>query len=441
MTVDNLEKNLAKAKESRGKESFHQEDDFHFDPAQIARLRRKIDWRLLPLLSLMYLCSFLDRVNIGNAKVAGLERDIGLTPDQYSWALSIFFIGYIIAETPSQMLALFPGAVFVISLFYSRGEQALRNGLFFSTATMAGAFGGILAYGISRMDGVRGLHGWQWIFILEGLPTVLLTIVVFFYLPDYPETATFLSEDERDLAVRRLLADAGPATETSFSWKQFRDVFVDLKVYLHMVPYILTMTPLYSLALFLPTLVREFSFDAVTSQLMTTPAYVAGCICTILAAISSDRHRERGFHYAIPILAGALGFILLIVLEHHSTAVRYIGLTVAVSGVFSSVPAMVAYISSNFGGHTKRAVATGLIISFGNCGGLISGYIYLPGQTTRGHIICLIMLCVAFFFIMILKAFYVRENRRRQNLTAEEFEKESQGVELCDWHPAFIYIT
>ncbi|KAF9956526.1 hypothetical protein BGZ72_002697 [Mortierella alpina] len=440
MALDTLEKNLAKPSGDEDKErhpAYHQ-DDFHFDPAQIARLRRKIDWRLLPLLSLMYLCSFLDRVNIGNAKVAGLERDIGLTPDQYSWALSIFFIGYIIAETPSQMLALFPGAVFVISLFYSRGEQALRNGLFFSTATMAGAFGGVLAYGISRMEGVQGLHGWQWIFILEGLPTVLLTIVVFFYLPDYPETASFLSEDERDLAVRRLLADAGPATETEFSWKQFRDVFVDLKVYLHMIPYILTMTPLYALALFLPTLVREFSFDAVTSQLMTTPAYVVGCICTILAAISSDRHRERGFHYAVPILMGALGFALLIALEHHSTAVRYIGLTVAVSGVFSSVPAMVAYISSNFGGHTKRAVATGLIISFGNCGGLISGHIYNPGQTTRGHIICLAMLCVAFLFILLLKTFYVRENRRRRNLTPEQFEKESQGAELCDWHPAYL---
>ncbi|KAF9571217.1 hypothetical protein EC968_000813 [Mortierella alpina] len=442
MALDTLEKNLAKSHSVEDKEdrsAAYHHDDFHFDPAQIARLRRKIDWRLLPLLSLMYLCSFLDRVNIGNAKVAGLERDIGLTPDQYSWALSIFFIGYIIAETPSQMLALFPGAVFVISLFYSRGEQALRNGLFFSTATMAGAFGGVLAY------------GWQWIFILEGLPTVLLTIVVFFYLPDYPETATFLSEDERDLAVRRLLADAGPATETEFSWKQFRDVFVDLKVYLHMVPYILTMTPLYALALFLPALVREFSFEheidqetppppcsAVTSQLMTTPAYIVGCICTILAAISSDRYRERGFHYAIPILMGALGFALLIALEDHSTAVRYIGLTVAVSGVFSSVPAMVAYISSNFGGHTKRAVATGLIISFGNCGGLISGHIYAPGQTTRGHLICLIMLCVAFLFILLLKTFYVRENRRRRNLTPEQFEKESQGVELCDWHPGKV---
>ena len=126
---------------------------------------------------------------------------------------------------------------------------------------MAGAFGGVLAYGIARMDGVRGLHGWQWIFILEGLPTVLLCFVTFMFLPDYPETAYFLTEDERDMAVQRLKVDAGPATETAFSWKQFRDVFVDWKVYMHMFPYILTMTPLYSLALFLPTLVHEFSFE------------------------------------------------------------------------------------------------------------------------------------------------------------------------------------
>ncbi|KAK3845987.1 MAG: major facilitator superfamily domain-containing protein [Linnemannia gamsii] len=472
--------------EKEKQEIAYDHHDFHPDPAVIARLRRKIDWHLLPLLSLMYLFSFLDRVNIGNAKVAGLEKDLNLSPSEYSWALSIFFIGYIIAEVPSQMLlkkvgprkwisgcmfvwgtltmllaacktaaslyatrfflgifeaALFPGAVFVISLFYSRGEQALRNGLFFSTATMAGAFGGILAYGIAQMDGVRGLHGWQWIFILEGLPTVLLCFVTIVYLPDYPQTAHFLSQDERDLAVKRLLVDAGPATQEEFSWGQFRSVFVDWKVYMHAFPYILTMTPLYALALFLPSLVREFSFDPITSQLMTAPAYAVACLATILVAVSSDHHRERGLHYAMPTLFAIFGYILLIVLEHKSAAVRYFGLTVAVTGVFSAVPSMVAWVSSNFGGHTKRAVATGVIISFGNCGGLISGHIYQQGQTTRGHIISLAMLGVSFFLILLLKFLYTRENRRRKNLTPEEFEKESQGEDLCDWHPAFVYIS
>ncbi|KAF9579896.1 hypothetical protein BGW38_003662 [Lunasporangiospora selenospora] len=306
---------------------------------------------------------------------------------------------------------------------------------------MAGAFGGVLAWAISQMDDVLGLHGWQWIFILEGLPTVLLCFVSYVYLPDYPQTARFLSEDERDLAVKRLLIDAGPATETEFSWKQFRDVFKDWKVYMHMMPYILTMTPLYSLALFLPSLVRGFNFDPVTSQLMTAPAYAVACVCTLLAAISSDRRRERGFHYAIPILLGVVGFTLLVVLESHSTSVRYVGLTIAVSGVFSAVPAMVAWISSNFGGHTKRAVATGVIISFGNCGGLISGYVYRDNQFKRGHIICLAMLAAAFLFILLLKFLYIRENRRRKNLSPEEYAKESQGEELCDWHPGFVYIS
>ncbi|KAG0204509.1 hypothetical protein BGX33_008427 [Mortierella sp. NVP41] len=464
-----------------------QDHDFHPDPAVIARLRRKIDWNLLPLLSLMYLFSFLDRVNIGNAKVAGLEKDLNLTPSEYSWALSIFFIGYILAEVPSQMLlkkvgprkwisgcmfiwgtltmllaacktaaslyatrfflgifeaALFPGAVFVISLFYSRGEQALRNGLFFSTATMAGAFGGILAYGIAQMDGIRGLHGWQWIFILEGLPTVLLCFVTIIYLPDYPQTAHFLSQDERDLAVKRLLVDAGPSSNDEvFSWKQFRSVFVDWKTYMHAFPYILTMTPLYALALFLPTLVREFSFDPITSQLMTAPAYAVACLATILVAVSSDHHRERGLHYALPTLLAILGYILLIVLEHKSAAVRYVGLTVTVTGVFSAVPSMVAWVSSNFGGHTKRAVATGVIISFGNCGGLISGHVYTQGHTARGHTICLVMLCVSFCLILLLKFLYVRENKRRRNLSPEEYERESQGEDLCDRHPSFVYIS
>ncbi|KAF9124957.1 hypothetical protein BGW39_007765 [Mortierella sp. 14UC] len=433
-------------------------NDFHPDPAVIARLRRKIDWHLLPLLSLMYLFSFLDRVNIGNAKVAGLEKDLRLTPSEYSWALSIFFIGYIIAEVPSQMLLKkvgprkwISGCMFVwgtltmllaasktaASLYATRFflgifEAALRNGLFFSTATMAGAFGGVLAYGIAQMDGVRGLHGWQWIFILEGLPTVLLCFVTIVYLPDYPQTAHFLSQDERDLAVKRLLVDAGPATQEEFSWRQLRSVFVDWKVYMHAFPYILTMTPLYALALFLPTLVREFSFDPITSQLMTAPAYAVACLATILVAVSSDHYRERGLHYAMPTLFAIFGYILLIVLEHKSDTL---------ASPSPAVPSMVAWVSSNFGGHTKRAVATGVIISFGNCGGLISGHIYQQGHTTRGHIISLAMLGVSFCLILLLKFLYVRENKRRRNLTPEEFEKESQGEDLCDWHPAFVYIS
>ncbi|KAG0244074.1 hypothetical protein BGW41_000502 [Actinomortierella wolfii] len=459
------------------------------DPEKVRKLRWKIDLHLIPLLAILYLMSFLDRVNIGNAKVAGIEHAINLKPTEYNWALSIFFIGYIIAEIPSNIMlkkvgpriwitvvmlawgvvmmcmaavtnpagllasrfflgfaesGLFPGTVYLISLWYTRGEQALRNGLFFSTATAAGAFGGLLAYGIMQMEGVGGLHGWQWIFILEGLPTVLLTIVTFFKLPNFPDTAPFLTPEERDLAVRRLKVDAGPAVETHFSWKQFRMVFTDYKVYFHMLTYILSASPLYSLSLFMPSIVNGFKFTPIVTQAMTVPAYATACVCTIIVAFSSDRYRERGLHYAIPTLIGCLGYVLLIVTRHSSTAARYISLTVTAIGIFSSVPAMLSWFTSNIGGHTKRGVATALIISFGNAGGIISGQMYRADDAplyVRGHTIAGTMMFLSAVLTLIFKYLLERENKRRDNLTPEEYAKEAAGEELCDNHPDFRYIS
>ncbi|KAG0195058.1 hypothetical protein BGX28_002385, partial [Mortierella sp. GBA30] len=142
----------------------------------------------------------------------------------------------------------------MFSLWYTKDELARRNGIFFSTATLAGAFGGVLAYGISHMEGIYGLHGWQWIFILEGLPTVLLTFVVLWILPDLPHNATFLTKEERDLAVLRLKIDAGPACQTAFSWRQFRMAFTDYKVYLQMLIGVTSSIPVYSMALFMPSI-------------------------------------------------------------------------------------------------------------------------------------------------------------------------------------------
>ncbi|KAG9069231.1 hypothetical protein KI688_010128 [Linnemannia hyalina] len=460
------------------------------DPVAVGKLRRKIDWHLIPLIAVLYLCSFLDRVNIGNAKVAGITNDISLTASEYNWALSIFFIGYVLFEIPSNILlklvgprkwicvimvfwggimmamaavktpagllaarfflgltesGLFPGSVYLISLWYTRSELALRNGLFFSTATMAGAFGGVLAYGIARMEGVAGLHGWQWIFILEGLPTVLLTVVVYFFLPDFPSTAPFLNAEEKDLAVRRLLIDAGPATETAFSWRQFRAVFVDWKVYMHMITYILNATPLYSLSLFLPSIVQGFKFNALTTQAMTAPAYVIACIFTIIFAFSSDRFRERGIHYAFPTFIGGIGYVLLIVTKNSPTINRYVSLTVTASGVFASVPAMLSWFTTNIGGHTKRGVATAAIISFGNIGGAIGGQIYRAEDAAngyvRGHAVCAGMMFISSILIMVMKYFLIRENKRRDNLTPEAYAKEAAKEEPCDNHPGFRYFS
>ncbi|KAF9965477.1 hypothetical protein BGZ70_004784 [Mortierella alpina] len=460
------------------------------DPVAIKKLKAKIDRRLVPLVSMLYLCAFLDRVNIGNAKVGGLEADLQLTPSEYNWSLSIFFIGYVIFEVPSNMClkvigprfwlslvmvswggimmcmaavqsatglliarfflgvaesGLFPGVVYLFSLWYTRDEQAIRNGFFFSTATLAGAFGGALAYGIQQMDGIHGLHGWQWIFLLEGLPTVLLTSVVLWLLPDFPHNAKFLTQEERDLTVMRLKIDAGPANQTGFSWREFRMVFKDYKTYLHMMMYILSTIPLYSLAFFLPSIVLGFNLEPLETQLLTVPAYLIACVCTLLCAFSSDYHKERGLHFAIPTGTACLGYILLIWSRESSTAVRYVCLTITTIGNFSAVPPMVSWFTSNIGGHTKRGVATGAIIAFGNIGGAIGGQVYREADAAngyvRGHALCAGLLGFSVCLILTTKFLLTRENRRRNRLTPEEFAREAEGEDLCDNHPAWRYWT
>jgi len=271
----------------------------------------------------------------------------------------------------------------------------------------------------------------------------LLTIVVWYFLPDFPETARFLTEEEKVLAVTRLKVDAGPANQTAFSWKQFRMVFTDWKVYFHMLAYILNATPLYSLSLFIPSIVQGFNFSPLTTQVMTAPAYIIACLFTIVFAFSSDRFRERGIHYAFPTFVGGIGYILLIVTKDSSTAARYVSLTVTASGVFASVPAMLSWFTTNIGGHTKRGVATAVIISFGNIGGAIGGQIYrandAAGGYVRGHAICCGMMMASCVVILIMKYLLIRENKRRDNLTPEEFAKEAEGEDLCDHHPGFRY--
>ncbi|KAH8552660.1 major facilitator superfamily domain-containing protein [Umbelopsis sp. PMI_123] len=457
--------------------------------AEMRALIWKLDLRLIPFLGVLYLCSFLDRVNIGNAKLAGLTTSITISNNDYNWALSIFFIGYILFEIPSNLMlkkigpskwipivmitwgmvmcamaavtsstgllivrfflgvteaGLFPGTIFYLSLWYTRQEQATRVALFFGCSTIAGAFGGVLAYGIMQMEGLRNLHGWQWIFILEGLPTLLLAFAAYFVLPDFPENSKFLNERERELVVRRLKQDAGPATEQHFSWVQFRAAFTDYKVYLHSLVYICGSIPLYSLSLFLPSIISGMGFTNLTAQAMSAPPYAIACFFTILVAIHADKRRDRGWHIFFPVLVGAIGYLLLIVLKTKGSAAMYVAACITTTGVFAHIPAMLSWFTNNIGGHTKRGVATAFIISIGNVGGAIGGQVYRSTDApfyTTGHAVCLALMCTSLITTLTFKYLLNRENKRRDNLTPEQYLKESQGTDLCDMHPDFRYIS
>ncbi|GAA5812716.1 hypothetical protein MFLAVUS_006174 [Mucor flavus] len=458
-------------------------------PAELKAVLWKLDKRIIPFLGLLYLCSFLDRVNIGNAKLAGITHDLNISPSDYNLSLSIFFVGYVLFEVPSNMIlkvigpskwipivmiswgtvmaamaactntagllaarfflgiteaGLFPGVIFYLTLWYKRGEQATRVAIFFSFSTLAGAFGGVLAYGIMQMDGIQNLHGWQWIFIIEAIPTLVLAFVAYLYLPDFPENSKFINEREREIIVHRLKEDAGPSVETHFSWKQFYAAFTDYRVYIHAILYICCSTPLYSLSLFLPSIISEMGFTSITAQAMSAPPYAIACVFTVVIAMHADKTGERGYHVALPAAIGALGYALLIGLKDKGPAGRYVASIITVVGVFGHVPPMLSWFTNNIGGHTKRGVAIALIISIGNIGGIIGGQMYraddAPAYVT-GNAAALGLMCSVVVISLIFKYFLNKENKRRDNLTEEEFNKEAEGEDLCDRHPGFRYTS
>ncbi|KAF2098646.1 major facilitator superfamily transporter, partial [Rhizodiscina lignyota] len=396
-----------------------------FDEKATARLLRKIDWTLIPFLSLLYLLSFLDRSNIGNARLAGLEKSLGMTGLDYNNVLAIFFPFYVLAEIPSNIVmkasrpsvwiptlmvawglmcilmglvknyagllairaalglaegGLFPGIAFFLTMWYRRYECGLRLAIFFSAATVAGAFGGLIARGIMQMDSTAGLKSWQWIFILEGMVTFVVGVSAFYFMFDYADTAKFLNKEERTEVKRRLEDDCNGLAD-EFSWSFIFDAFKDWKIWVHMAITLCIFTCLYSFSLFLPTIIKSLGYTNNSAQLMSVPPYVVACFLCISAGFIEDRHRQRGIYQIGFCLVAMVGFIMLLASE--SSHVKYAGTFLAAAGIYPNVPACVAWNSNNIGGSTKRSVGIAMQVLLGNLGGVISGYSFLPKDEPR----------------------------------------------------------
>lgn len=198
---------------------------------------------------------------------------------------------------------------YYITMWYCRHEAQLRQALFFSAASIAGAFSGLLAYGIAHMNGVAGLAGWQWIFILEGILTVVVAIIAYFTLYDFPETASFLTAEEKAFVVYRLkyqaqvaAAKAGDssggrqmmvAQTDEFKWKYVRSAFLDWQIWVNIFVYWGIVCPLYGISLFLPTIIRALGYRSSTAQLLTVPIYVTAACFAVGFAWLSDRKGVR----------------------------------------------------------------------------------------------------------------------------------------------------
>ncbi|KAF3046119.1 hypothetical protein E8E12_011199 [Didymella heteroderae] len=354
------------------------------DPALEARLNRKFDTHILPWLFGIWLFSFIDRSNIGNANIAGLSTELHLEGTQYNVALLIFYIPYIIADVPSNWLVkrfragvylptlitlwglvctfmgftksfaglvvcrallgffeggILGGVIIYLAFFYRRGQMLLRSGLFYCAAPLSGAFGGLLASGLSRIE-VGDYRKWPWIFFIEGAVTVVFGIICYFFMPDTPATARFLNDEEKDWALRRMRLDAHGATnvnvdEEKFDWYWVKMALKAPQTYFNGFIWFFLLAaqiPLYSFSLFLPSIVAGMGYHSTTAQLLTVPPNMAAFFTVLACAYFSDRLKTRGAFIAAGTVVGLVGYIMLVAAKNNAT--RYAGtFLVAIDGV------------------------------------------------------------------------------------------------------------
>ncbi|KAL8769579.1 MAG: hypothetical protein Q9209_004511 [Squamulea sp. 1 TL-2023] len=395
-------------------------------------LIRKIDLFLLPTIWLMYLLSYIDRTNIGNAKIAGMQDDLQLSSGQYSVALIVFFVSYVIFEVPSnlilsksrpsiflptimilwgtvtccmaavqsyrQLVALrfvlgvleagfAPGVLLILSSWYKREEQSKRFAVYISAAILSGAFGGLLAGAITKdLEGAHGIRGWRWLFIVEGAASVGWACVAHFLLLDFPLTSKHLSESERRLASERLLVNDGTCAGDemrSGPFEALRRSLMDWKVWLFTAGYMVIVGSS-TLSYFYPTLVKGLGYESNKAQYMTVPIYGVAFVCNALTGYFADKiPYKRGFIIA-SWLTLALCCSVATAIAINFTA-RYVLLVFMAAGLWSSNALSLSFASSSFAHLSReaRAVSLAFINAMGNLAQIYGAYLFPSEDAPR----------------------------------------------------------
>ncbi|EXJ62223.1 hypothetical protein A1O7_02656 [Cladophialophora yegresii CBS 114405] len=474
--------------------------DAQYDQKEVRRILRKVDFRLIPLLGVLYLLAYIDRSNIGNAKIAGMEEDLNLYGMRYNTALTVFFVPYALFEVPSNIIlkmlrpsiwisilcfcwglvmtlmgivttyqglvvarfflglteaGFFPAATYLLTIWYQRYEVQRRMAVFYAAASLSGAFSGLLAFAIEKMDGIAGLGGWKWIFILEGLAPVAVSFTLYFLLPDKPETARFLSKEEREFIVNRIALHTGSGggrvtNADKMSWSYIRAGFADWRIWMAVLPFWACSIGTYGFTATVPTVIRQMGYTSAHAQLMTIPIYVVGMVATVIVAFWADHIQQRTPFIIGGFAIGVVGFIAQLAIPHpRYPGVAYFFLFLVATGLYCPFTCVVTLVANNLAPSSKRAVGMALLISIGNMGGICGSNIYLAAQAPKyptGFGVSLGCCVLGIIAAMILRVEYSRQNRARDALIEREGEEavkarytDQELLELGDRSPFYRY--
>ncbi|KAL2073286.1 hypothetical protein VTL71DRAFT_10610 [Oculimacula yallundae] len=396
------------------------------------KLRKKLDLRIMPMIVLMYIMNYLDRNNIAAAKLAGLMEDLNLSTTEFNTSVSILFVGYLLMQVPSNLFlnkigkpaiylpvcmvvwgiistatagctnfggliacrfflgfveaAYFPGCLYYLSCWYTRKELGFRTAIFYSGALISGAFSGLIAAGVRfNMDHLHGLRAWRWLFIIEGAVTVGIAIGAFFVLPNFPRTTSWLTDEERALAIWRLEEDVGEDDWVDSEHQSFvvglKLAFSDIKTYVLMF-LLFGIVASGTVTNFFPTVVKTLGQNDVNTLLLTAPPYVLAVITTFLNSWHADRTGERFFHITVPLCFAIFAYILAAATT--KTAPRYVAMMLMVPGVYTGFVVALAWISNSLPRPpAKRAAALAFINAISNSSSIYASYMYTDAAKPR----------------------------------------------------------
>ncbi|EER23654.1 hypothetical protein D8B26_001781 [Coccidioides posadasii str. Silveira] len=431
------------------------------------KVLRKIDMHLMAPLWVVFVFGFLDRINLGNVAVLGIMKELGQVGNDFNIAVQVFFVPYILLDIPSNIVlkkftpstwislltflwgvasmcqgfvknngaliacrffigvfeaGFVPGCAYLMAMYYKRHEFQKRFSLFWVAGLVAGAFGGLLAYGLDHMRGLGGYSGWRWIFIMEGLMSIVLAVPAKFLIADWPEQAKFLTEEEKQYVLARNSEDVGGGARMdrldAEAWKR---IMSDWKIYVGSMIYIGITVSGYATALFIPSIVNSLGYSGIDSQVHSIPIWVVAAVVTLIVSYLTDRLRHRFGFVVFGVIVASIGYIILLCQGPPggglSPSVRYMAVFFVCTGTYIVQPVAIVWMANNLGGHYKRAIGLAIQVGFGNIGGIIASNIFVMEDRPRyfvGYGVSLAMMIFCGVMSIVFAIGLVRENKLRE---------------------------
>ncbi|RDA95133.1 hypothetical protein CP533_1866 [Ophiocordyceps camponoti-saundersi (nom. inval.)] len=435
-----------------------------------------LDRKLVLFVSLLYMLSFLDRSNIGNARIAGMETDLQKTSlprrsDWYEWTLTAFYLTYMTCEWLALLWRSLPAHILVssfvliwglaasfqavatsypvllglrvvlavgeagfaalplyLSFFFRRDELAVRTGIFIAAAPLASSFASALAWLILRFASLGPIAPWRLLFLVEGFPSVVASVIAWTRIPDGPESASFLSRRQRRVARLRLLSDSNPAHD-----HQHHHVLTDPVAWLTAIILLLANMAYASLPVFLPLLVRDMGHGPVMAQALSAPPFLFSAVVVLATARLSDRLRRRTAPLVGHALASATGYALLAAAPalRLTPLLRYLALFPAAAGFFSVVTLVITWNINNQPGRHGQGVAFALMQFIGQLGPLVGTRLYPARHApfyTPGMSVCACAMSTVAVLGLVLRCLLRRRNLQMDRADGEKLAEERERL-------------